>query len=163
MGALYFQLKSFLNDDANDHSTSNTISVTRGELDATTCYLNHRHRQSSCDGNPERCLIHEADHLVHTTGIIVGTKIVDTTGAGDAFIGGYLLATLLTQKPDRNVPFAMNFGSWVAGKKLAGPGARNSLPTGLDVDQRLGMSIDEIDEQLRSLISPFNAFDENRK
>jgi hypothetical protein len=55
--------------------------------------------------------------------------VVDTTGAGDAYIGG-LLCGLLGGLP---TAAAMTLGSAVAGRKLKYEGARNGLPTRADL------------------------------
>jgi sugar/nucleoside kinase (ribokinase family) len=95
-----------------------------------------------------------------TCGVFRGGSIVDTTGAGDAFIGGFL-TTLWThyslttiqegtnhQDHDTNGPRevaiynvnalarALRIGSRVASKKMEKSGARNGLPT-MDQDEFL--------------------------
>ena len=83
---------------------------------------------------------------------------MDTTGAGDAFIGGYILAKLFgPSQPvdDDPIQFALSFGAWVAGRKVAGPGPRSALPNGNDVDEDLGNTKDAIQKALVSKLSPF--------
>jgi len=50
--------------------------------------------------------------------------VVDTTGAGDAYIAGVIYALLHGLSDGQ----AMALGSFVAAEKLAGPGARSALP-----------------------------------
>ena len=72
-----------------------------------------------------------------------GCKVVDTTGAGDSFIGGFLsaISAVLANGNDgiesiSSDPVvlarAMRIGSRVAGKKIAKPGARSGLPLAED-------------------------------
>jgi sugar/nucleoside kinase (ribokinase family) len=88
-------------------------------------------------------------------------KIVDTTGAGDAFIGGYLISRIALEEnkdedeKDKNiVQFALEMGSFVGGKKLAGPGARTALPTSKDIDL-LGSDLDTVKQSLGESLGPF--------
>jgi len=60
-------------------------------------------------------------------------KIVDTTGAGDSFIGAMLYG-LVTGMPTEN---AMLLASVVAATKCSGPGARSALPMRSDIDEKL--------------------------
>jgi sugar/nucleoside kinase (ribokinase family) len=93
-------------------------------------------------------------YKVHHAGVITDAHIVDTTGAGDAFIGGYILAQLLSTAHDYPM-FGLEFGSWVGGKKLSGPGARSALPRGCEVDAQLGRTPGEVQGRLGKLLRPF--------
>ena len=93
-----------------------------------------------------------ASYLVHFFGVAKDVQIVDTTGAGDSFIGGYLMARLLSS----SASFCVHFASWVAGQKLQGSGARSSLPTGNDLDRKLGTSLFKIESTLAGLISEYD-------
>jgi len=94
-------------------------------------------------------------------GVLKDAKIVDTTGAGDAFIGGYLISRIALEEnkdedeKDKNiVQFALEMGSFVGGKKLAGPGARTALPTSKDIDL-LGSDLDTVKQSLGESLGPF--------
>ena len=52
-------------------------------------------------------------------------EVVDTTGAGDAFIGGFIHAILSDHSPTT----ALVMGSYVAGRKVLARGARGGLPS----------------------------------
>ena len=52
-------------------------------------------------------------------------EIEDTTGSGDAFIGGFIAAFLLSY----SVEDSLKMGTVVAAEKLRGIGARSALPT----------------------------------
>jgi sugar/nucleoside kinase (ribokinase family) len=90
--------------------------------------------------------------LVNSTGVLKEVNIVDTTGAGDGFIGAYL-ACMVAEKTD--IDLAMTLGAWVGGKKCEGPGARTALPTGDQVDRELGTTVREIKSRLSKLLCPF--------
>jgi fructokinase len=53
-----------------------------------------------------------------------GAEIVDTTGAGDAFIAGMIYG--LARR--HSAPRTLNVAAFVACQKLKGPGARAALP-----------------------------------
>ena len=99
---------------------------------------------------------------VHQVGILNDAPVVDTTGAGDAFIGGYILMSSMAfgeeeEKAIANkVQFALETGSFVGGRKVGGPGARTALPTGKDFDE-LGSSAADAKASLQNLLSSFNS------
>jgi hypothetical protein len=95
-----------------------------------------------------------SEYIIRQVGVLEGTRVVDTTGSGDAFIGGYLMANLASQVNDPT-QFALSLGSWVAGRKVAGPGARSALPKGKDVDEILGKTEEVVATSLASKLSPF--------
>jgi sugar/nucleoside kinase (ribokinase family) len=51
--------------------------------------------------------------------------IVDTTGAGDSFIGGFIFAFLNNYAEED----CLRIATWVASEKLRGAGSRSTLPT----------------------------------
>jgi sugar/nucleoside kinase (ribokinase family) len=59
--------------------------------------------------------------------------IVDSTGAGDAFIGGFISGWL----SDFSDADCMTLGSAVAAAKLGKKGARQGLPTAMEINQRI--------------------------
>ncbi len=60
-------------------------------------------------------------------------QVVDTTAAGDAFIGGFATALAEAQSVDK----AIRFGSAAGALAVTRPGAQTSLPTRAEVDQFL--------------------------
>lgn len=96
----------------------------------------------------------EKQYRIETAGVIQNVQIVDTTGAGDAYVGGYLSALKFAEAP--SVILALNFGAWVAGKKLDGPGAQSALPSGSQqVDEQLGRSSQEVQRSLERTLRQF--------
>ena len=63
----------------------------------------------------------------------VSERIVDTTGAGDAYIGGAIFGLLHGYAPEK----LMALASFVAARKLTGWGARSALPTWRDLPEAL--------------------------
>lgn len=68
-------------------------------------------------------LLHTASKSVHIPVFSVG-KVVDTTGAGDAFNGGFAAALARGEEPEA----AARFGAAVAGISVTRPGAASSVP-----------------------------------
>lgn len=119
---------------------------------------------------------------VHQTGILKDVTVVDTTGAGDAYIGGYVLTSTMaayrgfhSEEPcigtssssngnsnnsssSRNIQLAMDIGSFVGGQKVGGPGARTTLPTGQEFDTLLGSNEVDVMASLGNLIGSFNQY-----
>ena len=92
----------------------------------------------------------------HQSGVLPDLRIVDTTGAGDAFCGGFIVARVACGGSEETTQFCMDFGSWVAGKKLEGPGARMALPSGTDVDNSLGDNFLKMRDALQEKLNSFN-------
>lgn len=147
MGALHYQ-PQVPKPDATSNTISNGIEISAED---GSLLLHHRF-SDFIDGKK---IAVETDYEVHQAGVLSGLKIVDTTGAGDAFIGGYLMAKL-TSEAVNPVQFALEFGSWVGGRKLEGPGARCALPKGMDVDKSLGTTEGAVAESLKKELSTFN-------
>jgi sugar/nucleoside kinase (ribokinase family) len=99
----------------------------------------------------------ERSYAIQSAGVMSNLHIIDTTGAGDAFIGGYLISQLACSSKNVSIQFSLNFGSWVAGRKLEGPGARSALPGGSNVDANLGITAEEIEIKLSCLTSSFGS------
>ncbi len=75
-------------------------------------------------------LLHNSDQSVHIPAVNAG-KVVETTGAGDAFNGGF--AAALAQKQD---PVdAAHFACAVAGISVTRAGTAPSMPTRIEVDK----------------------------
>uniref|UniRef100_K3YCA1 Carbohydrate kinase PfkB domain-containing protein n=2 Tax=Setaria italica TaxID=4555 RepID=K3YCA1_SETIT len=66
--------------------------------------------------------------LLGTAEVIPPDELIDTTGAGDAFIGAVLYGLCTSMPPERMLPFAAQ----VAGCGCRGLGARSSLPCRTD-------------------------------
>ncbi len=105
--------------------------------------------------------IFENIYHVNQVGILNDAPVVDTTGAGDAFIGGYILMSNMVfgeedeKSIGNNVQIALQTGSFVGGRKVGGPGARTALPTGKDFDV-LGSSVADAKASLQNLLRSFN-------
>lgn len=81
--------------------------------------------------------INDEDFLVWncTAWPIESKDIIDTTGSGDAFIGGIIYGLLRKTCWSRNQ--LLRFASYIAMCKLKGIGARSSLPSIFDIDMNL--------------------------
>jgi len=96
-------------------------------------------------------------YTIHSAGVLrKDINIVDPTGAGDAFIGAFILSRFASTTKD-HIQFGLNFGSWVAGRKLGGTGARSALPRASAVDMCLGRTVEEMEATLSSSISGFGS------
>lgn len=74
-------------------------------------------------------LYHDGQTTLHTPVIAAG-KVVDTTGAGDAFNGGFAVA-LAEGMP---IEAALRFASATAGISVTRPGTAGSMPTRAEVE-----------------------------
>ena len=109
----------------------------------------------------------ENDYIIHVVGTLKDIDIVDTTGAGDAFIGGYIYSSTHLAKgsspqgscvrrsvcSSSSILFKLRYSAWVAGRKIGGIGARTMLPFFDDSLEILGGSLDQQYRSLLTLIS----------
>jgi len=174
MGALHYkQIESSkaASSSSSSGDSKNTIELEietddDNDDDSTTAMVRIRH--SFDDGTKI------SNHLyqVHTVGILKDAPVVDTTGAGDAFIGGYILVS--NTHPDNEketstststssignsndkVKFALQVGSFVGGRKVGGPGARSALPTGRQFDGLVGSRAADAKTSLQNMIGAFH-------
>ncbi len=104
---------------------------------------------SVADTIPQQVLEAKCVYKIHHAGSLRNINVVDTTGAGDCFIAGFILSSVLWKAATdyhnhiSNEQFSIEdvslmMGSWVAGKKIGGLGTRASLPTAKDLDIELG-------------------------
>jgi sugar/nucleoside kinase (ribokinase family) len=117
--------------------------------------------QSQSTENDGTVIIHPAgkyEYTIHMVGPPMIAKVVDTTGAGDAFIAGYIVSRnyldndgSLEDAESRTI-FNLQFASWVAGKKIGCAGARVGLPTVMEVEKELGNNFLKMAESLQKLI-----------
>lgn len=77
-------------------------------------------------------LYHDASRSVHVPVISAG-KVVETTGAGDAFNGGFAVAL----SEGRDVIDAVRFGCATAGISVTRPGTAPSMPSRAEIDALL--------------------------
>lgn len=79
----------------------------------------------------------EGSRVTHTGGRFCTpafpTAVVDTTGAGDAFVAGFLLGWLRGEPLER----CARWGNWTASRVIQAPGANSNLPT---VEELEGLS-----------------------
>jgi sugar/nucleoside kinase (ribokinase family) len=150
MGALHYQPLSATIENTSGKDL-NTIDVKSND---ETIHVRHQF-VDVVNGERVSC---NAEYAVHQVGVHRDIDIVDTTGAGDAFIGGYLMARLATEsQTTESIQFPLDFATWVSARKLQGPGARSSLPTGVDVDTLLGRSLDVVKTTLKGQLGSFNS------
>ena len=67
--------------------------------------------------------------------IDLNNPVVDTTGAGDAFNGGFAVA--LTENEKHNIKDAIKFASATAGLSKTKIGTANSMPSRDEIDKLL--------------------------
>ncbi|WFU43371.1 ribokinase [Bradyrhizobium sp. CB82] len=77
-------------------------------------------------------LLHARDRSVHVPAFAVG-KVVETTGAGDAFVGGFAAALARGAEPLE----AVRFGSATAGISVTRPGTAPAMPRRLEIEALL--------------------------
>eukprot|EP00934_Nitzschia_sp_Nitz4_P008782 Nitzschia sp. Nitz4//scaffold20_size174350//27134//28802//NITZ4_002083-RA/size174350-augustus-gene-0.44-mRNA-1//-1//CDS//3329541752//8772//frame0 len=151
-GALHYQATSAVVEVGVERQTTdplNQVVLSPPQQVQSLCSIMHRYNH----GTRENPRLHDIQYEVRGVGILQGTTVVDTTGSGDAFIGGYLLTTIL---PHPDTMLSLRFGSWVAGRKVSGPGARTALPTGAEVDDLLGKDMKTVNSKLSQVLSNFD-------
>ena len=156
MGALHYK-----QIESSKNSIISSAATTRKSQNAIDVELNDKNivriRHSFDDGVEASHILYE----MHQTGILKDAAVVDTTGAGDAFIGGYILMSSIAFEEGEDeaisskVQIALEMGSFVGGRKVEGPGARTTLPTGRDIDL-LGSNAVDTKASLRNLLGSFN-------
>ena len=155
LGALHIQpiqlLETIKEDDSSFVQSVTPIHFENGTLQTTFVIEQIQQASTSSDGSKRRKT--KSQFKVKTTGVLKDLTMVDTTGAGDAFIGGYLVWRLRYTEDDDAL--ALQFGAWVAGQKLQGPGAQTALPTAAQVDEQLGRTKEEVECSLHKLIGAF--------
>lgn len=159
MGSFHYKPLALVTALSTDPPSNKVdIDVVEGDDEAATRVLSLHH--SFSDGTV-RC---EATYRIHRSGVLQDVAIVDTTGAGDAFIGGYLMSKIAFALEGNGpaldiatntdlVQFGLELGSFVGGRKLEGPGARSALPTGCVVDTDLGKNLIDVRSSLRNKLS----------
>lgn len=151
-------------------SGNNVGNATEGEneilvaanRDENVVNVKHVFREISTNDHKQG-FVSDTEYQVHSCGVLRDVSIVDTTGAGDAFIGGYLMVQLQSlsrvaehrDDQDDHIQFGLQFGAWVGGGKLSGPGARSALPSGSDVDKCLGKDEKLVRQNLDNMLYPF--------
>ena len=140
-----------LGDTAFRSAVRNQIVVDRKESDVF--YVQHTFLDRSTIDERDLKLI-SSDYAVLRVGVLDEITVIDTTGSGDAFMGAYILCKLTCG----DIATCLRFGSWVAGRKVTGPGARMALPTADEVDEDLGKTIDSIRQLLKLKITPFKQY-----
>ena len=156
MGALHYQLISISIEPVatDDVECSNKIHLDfKEEEEEEEDSIRIHHQYLDCMKG--EMVLYKTKYKVQNVGVLKDLQIEDTTGAGDAFIGGYLMAKLGVPEIEDSVKFPLKFGSWVGGRKLEGPGARSALPTGIIVDESLGTDAEIIQAELEKVLSKF--------
>lgn len=159
MGALHIRCLARKSEKTVGNATEGPNEVVVTENPASNL-VSVKHTVHEITNDHSHGFASETEYQVHRCGVLRDVSIVDTTGAGDAFIGGYLMAQLHRLSQDKehhkdHIQFGLNFGTWVAGLKLSGPGARSALPSGSDVDKYLGKDEELVCHNLDSMLGRF--------
>jgi sugar/nucleoside kinase (ribokinase family) len=147
--------KSEVSSEKHDDPTEPKNIVSIGEGNGA---LNHP-LNLFCDGEYETSYLQE----MFSTGVLRDANVVDTTGCGDTFVGGFILCfhalldgTIHLRSISR-FQFPVVFASFVAGKKAERSGARTAQLSGDDIDSILGS---DFESAAKSLLKLMKCFDE---
>jgi sugar/nucleoside kinase (ribokinase family) len=156
MGALSVRCEwvEWLEGDEDAGSNQIELSV---DHDSDVVRVHHTFTDRSQESGDASLL--SAEYQIHRAGVLSDITVVDTTGAGDAFIGGYIVAQLVPGDSDP-IQTSLEFGCWVGGRKLEGPGARSALPKASDVDTGLGTDTSLVHKALKEVLTPFGMLSE---
>ena len=125
-------------DDAVENKyVDHMVTLTECERQRESENITYTMEQVFAEQRPSSTRRFRAVYALRAVGILPNVRIVDTTGAGDAFWGGYLAARLDPQSYP-TVTDSLRLATWVAGHKIRGPGARTTLPTAKQRDEQLG-------------------------
>ena len=142
------------------------LSLLRSDHDDETVivakqrFLDRKSSSSKDDNGKIHNNIVNAVYEIRSVGIWPDvTSIIDTTGCGDVFLGGFLSSIWWARSCgyEATVHDCLRLGTWVAAKKVEGPGSRTTLPTRDQRDADLGPTPDIAFTQLRKKIGPFCA------
>lgn len=153
MGAIHIQ-NCGIEKTKGDVPPENSVAVSRNADPNDGYLIEHTVAELTASSG---MLVTKSTYLIRKTGVVQNPWIVDTTGAGDAFIGGFIVMQLCDAGFQDVIQSGLDFGSWVAGRKLEGPGARSALPRSSDVDEVLGTSAEQVQASLRRNLLPFRA------
>jgi sugar/nucleoside kinase (ribokinase family) len=156
MGALSVRCESVDWLEGEDDASSNQIELSV-DRDSDVVRVHHGFSDQSKIFRDEKTHL-SAEYQIHRAGVLPDIAVVDTTGAGDAFMGGYILAQLIPG--DFKDQASLEFGCWVGGQKLQGPGARSALPKASDVDMELGTDVSRVHQALKEMLTPFGMLSE---
>ena len=132
------------------HVVCNTIDSTRHSSESRMEIIASASPSSAIEIRQETNA-YSASYIVEAVGVLSNLNIIDTTGAGDAFIGGFILAKLW----GHSTRVSLAFGAWVGGRKLEGPGSRQALPDMNQMTRELGKDTSEIADSLGRMVGPF--------
>jgi hypothetical protein len=165
MGSLHVQCQHFHKQESGEHIGQDAVSNKPYTIPFQKKKYNQIVVHQDATFTDELDVHHHAiaRYIIQDAGVLTNADIADTTGAGDAFIGAYLLMQQYTcdttKENDDSIQLNLNFASWVAGKKLGGPGGRIAVPMGRDVDKELGTDSQAIRQSLEAVLSPFGVED----
>eukprot|EP00977_Amphora_coffeiformis_P001916 scaffold362_cov176-Amphora_coffeaeformis.AAC.42 len=128
---------NIVDEDSASRDSEHTVILKEDEHAVQSEGIVYNLRQVFVDDMASSCHRVEAVYSLRAVGVLPHVTIADTTGAGDAFLGGYLAAQLDPEMYP-TVTDRMRLAAWVAGHKLQGPGARSTLPSAAQREAELG-------------------------